>query len=263
MSLTDKYKDTVAADKQKQQQEKEEHELYSSLGFYHYGLLRPLTVDENTAEKIKEAVTLIRDDKWKKAKMPFTASDAVYYWSIKDGKEEVCIHLIDEQEWYGGPDSLKLLSSSDNVKYQNYPGISAFVKLLWEDGTIRCGCLSPVTKTYPRGILSAGSKAKAGLSDFLEEANRKRYGLKERLYGSQEYVIWDFRYYFSGDGNYSKKLLLFKDGIIFDIPSYSGGIGNICFEDDSIFCMDKYGAKSFIQKLDDWLIGNVRRLNGE
>lgn len=243
MSLSEKYEESVRkdqAEKKKQELAEEKRQFLKAHGFKEgmYELHRIERSEDQTA-LIDQAIGKIGGDRWQKAKLSFEKKDVM---KKKVSREWICWLKGDKEphyikyEWKRDKDS----GDSDGAE------------------TVFCGEISPATIVLGGKLFSGRRRtARKKLRKLAEATTEKRTMPGGFLSGAQEYVLLE--YYPRGWNPHGSGLcsfVLFKDGYLFQ------GEGRRSVNIDGRYIYAGEGSENR-QPLDDWLIENVKRINGE
>ena len=187
----------------------------------------PIRLSYRQKELVTETIGLIPEDRWKQAKLSFNQEDA-------------------ENE---------LLYRRMQTFFRSEPA-DRYVRYRWENENIRCGrLLQPVLSTEAGIRRRLEKKVAKAVPGFVNETNAKRANVKSILAeGEQDHVLLEF----GTHERHKAVYVLFKDGSLFPV----GGCGDVVLDDAHIFF--RHGTENGGKKsLEDWLVENLKRINGE
>lgn len=213
MSLKEKYEKTVK-DEKNRKKAAEQLKVFEGYGF---GMFRregetladslyssaenssPIKLPAAAEAMVKEAVEIIKPDKWKKLTLHYSPDS--YHFRKRQSNESYYLVILTPENY-----------AQDYFRYK------------WPDGSIHFNCLWDTRKEF----LYMGSKIGARLKgaqtakELISEANRRREKIRPYLTGEQEYVVLNpYR---------GAQYVLFRDGTLF---SEYGAVENPLITDSS------------------------------
>ena len=213
MSLKEKYEKTVK-DEKNRKKAAEQLKVFEGYGF---GMFRregetladslyssaenssPMKLPAAAEAMVKEAVEIIKPDKWKKLTLHYSPDS--YHFRKRQGIGDYYLVILTPENF--------------DREYFRYK---------WPDGSIHFDCIWDTRKEifYMGSKIGARLKGAQTAKELISEANRRREKLRPYLVGEQEYVVLN-RY----DGIL---YVLFRDGTLFS--EYGAGTKPI-FTDSS------------------------------
>ena len=235
MSLEDKYNEMVEKKAEEQQKKSaviEKLKFFEECGlgearflFDRWGQDERFTLPTEAADLFKQAVALIKEDKWIEPKILVTPEDAVYV----EGQGNTIL-----------------------TRFEKTP----IVKIRWQDDCVHLCRFYPVTRSSKLGWFKAESRAKADTPGFVMEINKQRSQLTSWLAGKQRYVILEYKYDYE---QFTEPLFLFEDGDLFARSIVSRND----FIIDSYSIRYRYDESGRFLVLKNFLLKNIARINGD